>query len=50
MANTIIDALVLCGVDQDMNNIIWNGTTSAERIIGEIFDNNVNSFRKLMAH
>lgn len=31
-------------MNQDVNNIIWNGTTGAERIATKIFDDNFNSF------
>ena len=44
MVNTITDTLVLCDVEYDMNNLIWNEFTLAERIADEIFDKNFNSF------
>ena len=37
---TIIDALILCGVD---DNAFWNGAHQAERISTDIFDDDYNS-------
>ena len=44
MANTVVTALVLCGVDTDMNTIIFNGSTTSVRIASEIFDDSFNRF------
>ena len=38
-ANTVADALDLCGVNQDYNNMIFNGATAAERVADEVFNN-----------
>ena len=38
MANIVTTALALCGVDTDMNNIIFNRSTTSVRIASEIFD------------
>ena len=44
MANNIAAALVLCDVDADMNNIIWNGSLTSARLAGEIFDDSWETF------
>ena len=44
MANTVATALALCGVDTDMNNIIFNGSTTSVRIANEIFDDSFDTF------
>ena len=44
MANTVATALVLYRVDTDMNNIIFNGSTTSVGIANEIFDDSFNTF------
>ena len=44
MANTVAAALALCGVDTDMNNIIFDGSSTSVRIAHELFDDNFNTF------
>ena len=44
MANTVETALALCGVNADMNNIVFNGSTTSERIAEEIFDDSFSTF------
>ena len=42
MANTytIEDALILCGVNEDTNNVVANDQTAAQRIAEEVFNDN----------
>ena len=42
MANTytIEDALILCGVNEDTNNVVANDQTAAQRIAKEVFNDN----------
>ena len=48
MANTAYDALIFCNVNTITSNLIWNGTTAAQQIADEIFNNsNFNSFINL---
>lgn len=42
-ANTVTDALTLCGVLVDTANAVWNGMNAAERIAGEVFNDNFNT-------
>ena len=44
-ANTLADALDICGVNRDFSNMIFNGSTAAERVADEVFD---NTYRNMM--
>ena len=44
MNNNVSDALALCGVNNDNNNMIFNGVTASQRIANEVFDDSYESF------
>ena len=42
--NDVSDALDVCGINADNNNMIFNGVTAAQRIANEVFDDSYESF------
>ena len=47
--NTIQDALVLCGVLVDTNNVIFNGSQADERISSKVFSDSLNTCLDLLS-
>ena len=40
---TVVDALIACGVLMDTNNMIFNGSNAAERISSKVFSDSFNT-------